>query len=56
LRRPGGAVWIGQLERARIDPDAEPFDLMVLETHIERARGWLEHGARRSTRGEESAA
>lgn len=33
--------WIDQLERAKHDPDAEPFDLMVIDQYLERARGWL---------------
>jgi len=34
--------WIRQLELARKDEDAEPFDLMVIEDYLEMARGWLE--------------
>lgn len=34
--------WIRQLERARHDPDAEPFDLQVIDEYLERARGWLQ--------------
>jgi hypothetical protein len=34
--------WIRQLELAREDKDAEPFDLMVIEDYLEMARGWLE--------------
>jgi hypothetical protein len=34
--------WIRQLELARQDEDAEPFDLMVIEDYLEMARGWLE--------------
>lgn len=34
--------WIGQLELAREDEDAEAFDLMVIEDYLEMARGWLE--------------
>jgi hypothetical protein len=36
--------WIRQLELAREDEDAEPFDLMVIEDYLEMARGWLENG------------
>lgn len=34
--------WIRQLELAREDEEAEPFDLMVIEDYLEMARGWLE--------------
>ena len=34
--------WIRQLELAREDEDAEPFDLVVIEDYLEMARGWLE--------------
>jgi hypothetical protein len=34
--------WIRQLELAREDEDAEPFDLIVIEDYLETARGWLE--------------
>lgn len=34
--------WIRQLELARKDEDAEPFDLMVIEDYLEMARSWLE--------------
>ena len=33
--------WIEQLESARDDPDAEPSDLLAIETYIEWARSWL---------------
>lgn len=34
--------WIRELELAREDEDAEPFDLMVIEDYLKMARGWLE--------------
>lgn len=37
--------WIRQLELAREDKDAEPFDLMAIEEYLEMARGWLENGS-----------
>jgi TorA maturation chaperone TorD len=35
--------WIRQLELAREDEDAEPFDLMAINDYLEMARGWLEN-------------
>ena len=34
-------TWISQLEHAREDPDADPFDLLRIEDYLTRARGWL---------------
>jgi hypothetical protein len=48
-------AWIAQLERARHDPDAEPFDLARIEVYIERARGWLRRQAKDSGGGGEVA-
>lgn len=33
--------WIRQLELAREDPDAEPSDLVAIETYIDWAHEWL---------------
>jgi hypothetical protein len=33
--------WITQLESARQDPDAEPFDLVQIDDYLNMARGWL---------------
>lgn len=37
--------WIAQLESAKKDLEAEPFDLMRIEKYLARARGWLAAGA-----------
>ncbi|HEX8453371.1 MAG TPA: hypothetical protein VF647_14810 [Longimicrobium sp.] len=37
-------AWIAELELARKDPDAEPFDLLRIEQYLARARGWLAKG------------
>lgn len=34
--------WIRQLELAREDEDAEPFDLMAIDEYLETARGCVE--------------
>jgi len=34
--------WIKELELAREDEDAEPFDLVAIEDYLQMARGWLE--------------
>jgi len=34
-------AWIAELELARDEPDAEPFDLVRIEQYLARARGWL---------------
>lgn len=34
--------WITQLESARADPDADPFDLVRIEHYLSMARGWLD--------------
>ena len=37
-------AWIAELELARQDSDAEPFDLERIEYYLARARGWLVKG------------
>lgn len=41
-------AWIAELELAREDPDAEPFDLVRIEQYLARARGWLAKGEQQS--------
>jgi hypothetical protein len=48
--------WITQLESAREDPDAEPFDLMRIEEYLEMARGWVGKPQRPTSQGNGSAA
>jgi hypothetical protein len=41
-------AWIAELEIAREDADAEPFDLARIEQYLARARGWLKKGEQRA--------
>lgn len=47
--------WIAELELAREDPDAEPFDLMRIEEYLVEARGWLETAQRGGAPGSDRA-
>lgn len=48
--------WIRQLELAREDEDAEPFDLMVIDDYLEMARSWLENASAEAAADSGSAA
>ena len=41
--------WIRQLEASRNDSDAEPSDLISIDSYIEWAQGWLAEGSNPDT-------
>ncbi|HEX8211739.1 MAG TPA: hypothetical protein VF584_16310 [Longimicrobium sp.] len=42
-------AWIAELELAREDQDAEPFDLVRIEQYLVRTRGWLARGEQQAS-------
>jgi hypothetical protein len=49
-------AWIAELELARHDSDAEPFDLERIEHYLVRARRWLAKGKQHPPAESENAA